>query len=117
MAVTDPTQEDAPSRPSGQDESEGQTDRAATIERFLTVLAEAFGLADLAPTDHFLDIGGDSLDAVIVMDRIDLEFGVRPELDMFFQSENVADLAERWWQMVAEARRTAPAPAGEAPVG
>jgi acyl carrier protein len=88
-------------------------DRLASIERFLTVLSEVFGVPDLTLTDHFLDIGGDSLDAVIVMDRIDLEFGVRPELDMFFQSESVADLAHRWWQMVVEARATAPVVGGD----
>jgi acyl carrier protein len=87
-----------------------QAERAAGITRFLTLLAEVFGLEELTPTDHFLDLGGDSLDAVIVMDRIDLEFGVRPELDLFFQSENVAMLAERWWDMVAAARQAAAAP-------
>jgi acyl carrier protein len=85
-----------------------QMDRLASIERFITVLAEVFGESAITLSDHFLDIGGDSLDAVIVMDRIDLEFGVRPELDMFFQSASVADLAQRWWQMVVEARATAP---------
>lgn len=90
------------------DSEQSQGERSAAIERFLTVLAEVFGVPDLTPTDHFLDIGGDSLDAVIVMDRIDLEFGVRPDLDMFFQSENVAVLADRWWEMVAEARGAAP---------
>lgn len=100
MTVTDPEQ--------------SQRERSAAIERFLTVLAEAFGVPDLTPTDHFLDIGGDSLDAVIVMDRIDLEFGVRPDLDLFFQSENVAVLAERWWEMVAEARKEAGEMAREA---
>ncbi len=86
-----------------------QTERSAGVERFLTLLAEVFGLDELTPTDHFLDLGGDSLDAVIVMDRIDLEFGVRPELDLFFASENVRVLAERWWDMVVEARQAAPA--------
>jgi acyl carrier protein len=86
-----------------------QTERAEGVARFLTLLAEVFGLDELTPTDHFLDLGGDSLDAVIVMDRIDLEFGVRPELDLFFQSENVRVLAERWWDVVAEARLAAAA--------
>jgi acyl carrier protein len=86
-----------------------QAERTAGVDRFLTLMAEVFGLDELTPTDHFLDLGGDSLDAVIVMDRIDLEFGVRPELDLFFQSENVRVLAERWWDMVAEARRAAAA--------
>jgi acyl carrier protein len=95
MAVTDP--------------DHGQVDRSTCMARFLTVLAEAFGEDSLTLTDHFLDLGGDSLDAVIVMDRIDLEFGVRPELDMFFQSESVGVLAERWWEMVAEVRQSAPA--------
>jgi len=84
-----------------------QTERAAGVARFLTLLAEVFGLDELTPTDHFLDLGGDSLDAVIVMDRVDLEFGVRPDLDLFFQSENVRMVAERWWDLVAEARQAA----------
>ena len=94
MAITDP--------------DPGQEDRSASIARFLTVLGEVFGVPDLAPGDQFLEIGGDSLDAVIVMDRIDLEFGVRPELDMFYQSESLGALAERWWRMVAEAREACP---------
>jgi acyl carrier protein len=100
MAVTDP--------------DHAQADRSAAIARFLTLLAEVFGVDELTPTDHFLDLGGDSLDAVIVMDRVDLEFGVRPELDLFFESENVTVLAERWWELAAEARQAALAPAGDA---
>jgi len=88
-------------------------DRSASVERFLTVVAEVFGVEELAAGDHFLDLGGDSLDAVIVMDRIDLEFGVRPELDMFFQSESVSDLAQRWWEQVVQVRSSAPMLGGD----
>lgn len=79
------------------DESDGRA-------HFLAVVAEVFGVDELTETDHFFDLGGDSLDAVIVMDRINTDYGVSPTLDLFFQSDSLADLADRWWTMVAEDR-------------
>ncbi len=80
------------------------SERSDSVARFLAVVADVFGVSELTPTDHFFDLGGDSLDAVIVMDRIESEFGVSPTLDQFFQSDSVSDLAERWWVLVSDAR-------------
>jgi acyl carrier protein len=82
-------------------------DRDRAVERFYAAVQEVLGV-ELDPGSHFLDLGGDSMDAVIVADMMAEEFGAAPELDAFFISESVRDLADKWWeaasQQSAEAR-------------
>jgi|HubBroStandDraft_1064217.scaffolds.fasta_scaffold13989_2 acyl carrier protein len=68
--------------------------------RFLAVMGEVIGVDTVVPGDHFLDVGGDSLSAAILIDWISQEFGVEPELDWFFESQTVQDLADTWWNKV-----------------
>lgn len=79
------------------------TERAAAIARFHAVVAEVLDRESVSPDDHFLELGGDSLDAVVVIERMDREFGIRPDLATFFESESLADLTERWWRLAPPA--------------
>jgi len=71
-------------------------DKASGFDRFYAVIKEVLGV-EVQPGTHFLDLGGDSMDAVIIADMVVEEFGVGPELDSFFVSDTVQDLAEKWW--------------------
>jgi acyl carrier protein len=79
-----------------------QLDEKQSVSRFLAVVAEVIGLDEVAPEKHFLDVGGDSLSAAIFIDWIAQEFGVEPELDWFFESASLQELADRWWSRVQE---------------
>ena len=76
--------------------SSGQIDKEAGVDRLYAVINEVLGV-QVDPTTHFLDLGGDSMDAVIIADMMVEEFGVGPELDSFFVSDTVAELADKWW--------------------
>jgi acyl carrier protein len=76
--------------------SAGQVDKDSGFDRLYAVINEVLGV-QVEPSTHFLDLGGDSMDAVIIADMIVEEFGVGPELDSFFVSDTVRDLAEKWW--------------------
>lgn len=73
-----------------------------SVGRFVAVLAEVIGVESIDVGEHFLDSGGDSLSTAIIIDWIDQEFGVEPEFDWFFDSENIEALAARWWRKVQE---------------
>jgi acyl carrier protein len=76
--------------------SSGQIDKDTGVDRLYAVINEVLGV-QVDPATHFLDLGGDSMDAVIIADMMVEEFGVGPELDSFFVSDTVADLADTWW--------------------
>ena len=71
-------------------------DKESGHARFYMVIKEVLGV-EVDPGTHFLDHGGDSMDAVIIADMMVEEFGVGPELDSFFVSDTVHDLAATWW--------------------
>jgi acyl carrier protein len=80
-----------------------------SIARFIAVVGEVIGVDNISAGDHFLDVGGDSLSAAILIDWIAQEFGVEPELDWFFDSQTVEELAGKWWGKVEAQRVTVPA--------
>lgn len=71
-------------------------DRERGYSRLYMVIKEVLGV-EVDPGTHFLDHGGDSMDAVIIADMMVEEFGVGPELDSFFVCDTVQDLAATWW--------------------
>jgi acyl carrier protein len=85
-------------------------DKTKTLSRFYAVIAEVIGLDNVATDAHFLDVGGDSLSAAIIIDWLAQEYGAEPELDWFFNSKDVAEIGEQWWKKLD----TAPDPS---PVG
>lgn len=73
-----------------------QMTKESGFNRLYSVIQEVIGV-EVEPRSHFLDLGGDSMDAVIIADMVVEEFGVGPELDSFFVCDSVNDLAEKWW--------------------
>jgi acyl carrier protein len=73
-----------------------QIDKDGGYARLYMVIKEVLGV-EIEPGTHFLDHGGDSMDAVIIADMMVEEFGVGPELDSFFVCDTVEDLAATWW--------------------
>jgi acyl carrier protein len=76
-----------------------QLNKDGGVKRLYAVVTEVLGV-EVEPDTHFLDLGGDSMDAVIVADIVAEEFGVGPELDSFFICDTVRDIAEKWWDTV-----------------
>jgi acyl carrier protein len=73
-------------------------DQQQSTERFLAVVAEVIGVDQVPRDEHFLDVGGDSLSMAIIVDWIGQEFGVEPEVDWFFESQDLGELVTTWWQ-------------------
>ena len=76
-------------------------EKTRTVARFMTVVGEVIGVDPVPAGEHFLDLGGDSLDAVIVTDILIGEFGRGPELDWFFEIGSVEGIAEEWWGLLS----------------
>lgn len=54
------------------------------VERVCAWVAEVLELPSVAPGDNFVELGGNSLLAVILVNRVDEELGIRPDiLDVF----------------------------------
>jgi acyl carrier protein len=89
--------------------SPGQVlDKDSGQARLYAVIKEVLGV-EVQPEIHFLDLGGDSMDAVIIADMMVDEFGVGPDLDSFFVSDTVREIAERWWTVFSAPAKPSPA--------
>ncbi|MGB6164844.1 MAG: acyl carrier protein [Pseudonocardiaceae bacterium] len=80
---------------------------AANFEQFiLSEVAELTGEAAVSPGDSFLQLGGDSLKAILLASAIEERYDVAIDLLDVFQSESLRALS----LLVAEAvaRRTSP---------
>lgn len=77
------------------------TDKDRAVSRFYAAVREVLGI-EVDPSSHFLDLGGDSMDAVILADMMAEEFGSAPAIDLFFIAESVQDLAEGWWTSLSQ---------------
>lgn len=84
-----------------------ELDEQETSARFHAVVAEVIGVDDFPLDQHFLDIGGDSLSMAIIVDWIGQEFGAEPEVDWFFESQDMRELAGRWWAKLQSAQAPA----------
>lgn len=68
--------------------------------------SELLGLQEIGRGDHFISLGGNSLLATLLANRIDEELGIRPSMGELFNTlEEVAALCERLLQEQAEAGR------------
>jgi hypothetical protein len=66
----------------------------SSTERFLTgVWLEVLELEALERTDHLLDLGGNSLMATMIANRVEVAWGFRPSMSMLM-SLSLAELAE-----------------------
>ncbi len=65
-------------------------------ERLSGYWRELLGVQVVKPNDHFFDLGGNSMMATILANRIEDDLGVRPSMeDLFNTLEQVASACER----------------------
>ena len=62
-------------------------------ERLVALWLELLGRPEVGATDDFIDVGGDSMSGVELVNRVDELFGVQLELDEVFQNTTVRGLA------------------------
>jgi len=77
-----PIHRDRPRRPIARDEA-----------RLAAIWAEVLGLEHVATTDDFFDLGGDSLAAASILQRVERELGARLPPSVFFEAATVEALA------------------------
>ncbi|MEV6927312.1 acyl carrier protein [Dactylosporangium sp. NPDC051485] len=78
--------------------------RAAYREGFRALVSEVLE-EPVEPTDNFVDAGGDSLTAAVLVNVIVERDGFVPPIIWFFEAETVTDIADRCF----DARSAAPA--------
>jgi acyl carrier protein len=68
--------------------------------------SELLGLQEISRGDHFISLGGNSLLATMLANRLDEELGIRPSMGELFNTlEEVAALCEQLLQEQAEEGR------------
>ncbi|MEO9614023.1 MAG: acyl carrier protein [Nitratireductor sp.] len=70
-----------------------RVDQAVLQERILEQARAILKCEDIGPQTYFLEVGGDSLVAPILANKIEAEFGVRPQLEDIF-TRSFGELAE-----------------------
>jgi acyl carrier protein len=67
---------------------------------------ELLGLQEIGRGDHFISLGGNSLLATMLANRIEEDLGIRPNMgELFCSLEEMASLCEQLIQEQAEAGR------------
>ena len=80
--------------------------RTQMQQRLAGYWSELLGLQEIAPGDHFISLGGNSLLATMLANRIEEDLGIRPMMGELFNTlEEVATLCEQLVQEQAEAGR------------
>jgi len=68
--------------------------RAETEKKLLMMWLDILKLKDIGIHDNFLDLGGDSLSAMLCISRVRTEFGVELQIEDFFvDPASIAELA------------------------
>ncbi len=71
------------------------TPRTPMEERISGYWRELLGVQVVKPSDHFFELGGNSMMATILANRIEDELGVRPSMEELFNTlEQVARACE-----------------------
>jgi acyl carrier protein len=73
---------------------EGEIRRMSqSLERSMTAIwQEVFGLDSVAPTDNFFALGGDSIMASLLAERVTRTIGLQLEFDEVFEHQTIAEL-------------------------
>lgn len=66
---------------------------------------ELLGIDAVAPTDHFIQLGGDSVRATMLANRLEDELGVRPSVVRLFTT--LAEVARHCEALLAESTEDA----------
>ena len=75
-------------------------------QRLAGYWGELLGLQEIGRGDHFISLGGNSLLATMLANRIEEDLGIRPMMGELFNTlEEVATLCEQLVQEQAEAER------------
>ncbi|HEX5753850.1 MAG TPA: phosphopantetheine-binding protein [Archangium sp.] len=75
-------------------------------QRLAGYWSELLGLQEIGRGDHFISLGGNSLLATMLANRIEEELGIRPMMGELFNTlEEVATLCEQLLREQAEAGR------------
>lgn len=69
------------------------TGRSGIEDELVALWQDLLGVTDVAPTDNFFDLGGHSLIAVRLLNRIEKRFATRLPLATMFDATTIADLA------------------------
>ena len=77
----------------GDSANAADTPAISVAELLTTMWRDLLGVADIAPTDDFFDLGGHSLIAIRLMARIHRELGVRFQLATLFEAPTIEKLA------------------------
>jgi phthiocerol/phenolphthiocerol synthesis type-I polyketide synthase E len=72
---------------------EPPADPASTVDRLLAIFAKSLGTAQIVATDDFFELGGNSLTAVEVMNRVRKEFAVNLSIAALFDHPTIEQLA------------------------
>lgn len=62
---------------------------------FLKAVARELEIETVARTDNFVDLGGDSLSAVALLEESCQRYGLEIDLDIFLAAENIAEIIEK----------------------
>jgi acyl-CoA synthetase (AMP-forming)/AMP-acid ligase II/acyl carrier protein len=68
--------------------------RNATEQAFCSVWSQVLGISPIGVDDDFLDLGGNSLNAIRIVSKLRREFGMDIPLDVLFDLGSIARLAE-----------------------
>jgi hypothetical protein len=83
-----------------------ENSRKSYRESFAALVSDVLEV-EVEPSDHFVDIGGDSLSAAIVVNTIVELDGVVPQIIWFFEAETIEELADRCFDEIRAASQEA----------
>jgi acyl carrier protein len=73
----------------------GATDNSARRATLCALFADVFGVPEIGPDDDFFELGGRSVEAVLLAGRISATFGVAVSIADVFNAPTVAQLDQR----------------------
>jgi Phosphopantetheine attachment site len=88
--------------------AQAHVETTSSSEQYMAALwAEIIGLDEVARTDKFLEVGGNSLTLNVVLNRIKVEHGVSMEPQQFFDPDRstVFELASTLNELLADPSR------------
>lgn len=86
---------------------------AAVEEQLLTTVGTLLSKEDITARDNFFDVGGHSILAAQLLNRMELVLGYRAPLRYVFEAEDLGELARRLADGVPAAEPIAPGAPGE----
>ena len=80
-------------------ESKGNTvsdqETGADLEEwFLAAVASELQVESVEKSDNFVDLGGDSLSGVALLEESDMKFGIEVDLDVFLSAETLGEILD-----------------------